>query len=433
MPRKSQPKEMRTKNRFPLEAFPASLFEGDAISVRGAGWGMCPLDITMDGHPAHVLRVSQGQWSGKQVRPDASGEFEFQVWSDGCKAGKHRIGVTSSSKHRTAARTIDVMERPGISLEADGEDNDVDLAYWRNRHFFNKRFAHLGYLPEGVRQAQVRSIRLLRQLKRRQLGGAAGTDMVDGNPPSMPQPGVCNWVPVGAGPVLNGPVVAYAGRTLCVAIDPAAPNTVYIGTAHGGVWKSTDGGQTWAPKSDYQTSLAIGAAVVDPSNSLRVFAGTGEYAGAVGTYYGSGLLRSGDAGNTWTELATATFPNDAISRILFDPTDATFQNMFLSSTRGVYQSTDAGTNWTQLRGGSASDLVVLIATGPPGSVQLIAGVNGSGLWTSMRKNGTWSAWTQIASAALPVNFARIALVQCKGSPQSIYAAFSSGGGIAGME
>ncbi len=62
-------------------------------------------------------------------------------------------------------------------------------------------------------------------------------------------PGVCNWNPVGTGPLVVGASQAWAGRTLAIAFDPITPSTVYIGTAGGGVWKSTDSGLSWSPNS----------------------------------------------------------------------------------------------------------------------------------------------------------------------------------------
>src|SRR6266496_4376287 len=247
-------------------------------------------------------------------------------------------------------------------------------------------------------------------------------------------PGVCNWNPVGTGPLVVGASQAWAGRTLAIAFDPITPSTVYIGTAGGGVWKSTDSGLSWSPKTDYQISLAVGALAIDLNNHLRVFAGTGEYNnGGVGTYYGNGVLRSLDGGETWTELATATFQRDEISRILFDPTDATSQRMFLSSATGVYESTDGGVNCAQLCAGSTSDLVVIVNPGPPSTATLIAAFYGSGLWISTRTGTTWSLWTQISNAAFPGSFGRIALGQSKNNPKTIYVLFAgTSSDIAGM-
>src|SRR5439155_26704244 len=144
--------------------------------------------------------------------------------------------------------------------------------------------------------------------------GAAG----GAGEPSHPVPGVCNWTPVGAGPLVVSPTLAFSGRVISIAFHPTNPAIIYAGAANGGVWKSTDNGQSWDPKSDYQNSLAIGALAIDPNDSQRIFAGTGQYGAAVGTFYGNGILRSIDGGNTWTELATAAFIRDEVSRLLFD-------------------------------------------------------------------------------------------------------------------
>ena len=106
--------------------------------------------------------------------------------------------------------------------------------------------------------------------------------------------------------------------------------------------------------------------------------------------------------------------------------------MFLSSTTGIYESTNGGTDWQPLRAGAASDLVLVKSNGTPDDFQLIAAFYGSGLWTSTWTGGAWSTWTQISNPAFPGSFFRIALGQLKNNPTAIYAAFSSGDGIAGM-
>ena len=198
----------------------------------------------------------------------------------------------------------------------------------RRADWFRRRFGHLGYIPEGIRVAQLGSVRI---------SGLAGTRSVRPVPrcPDSLSPASRNWTPVGPGPVIVSPTVAFSGRVISIAFDATNPNTIYIGAANGGVWKSTNRGVTWTPKSDYQNSLAIGALAIDPNNNQRIFAGTGQYGEAVGTFYGNGILYSSNGGDSWTELATSTFQRDEISQILFDPTDATSQRMFLTPARGV--------------------------------------------------------------------------------------------------
>ena len=89
------------------------------------------------------------------------------------------------------------------------------------------------------------------------------------------------------------------------------PNVVYIGGAQGGVWKTTngndaDGAITWTPLTDAQASLAMGAIAIDPNNTQTIYAGTGENSGSGDSYYGAGLLRSTDGGNSWTRVSNGT-------------------------------------------------------------------------------------------------------------------------------
>src|SRR5258708_3285232 len=108
-----------------------------------------------------------------------------------------------------------------------------------------------------------------------------------------------------------------SGRATAVAIDPADPtgNTVYIGVAHGGVWKSTNAATniannvSWTPLTDDQATLSTGAITIQPGNvdpgKSVVLVGTGEADNSADSYFGLGILRSADGGNTWTLSSTA--------------------------------------------------------------------------------------------------------------------------------
>jgi len=407
---------------------------GFDFRLRGSGWDVVPLEIALGKEPVRPQRILIGSPVIGGLRPAPDGEFLIELSARDLPVGKHRISVRAlcESLSLNASTSIEVVPYPARTrMPKETEDQarrrDIKAAggggpLMRQLHWFERRFGHLGFIPDGVRKVQIDSVRRLRRRR-------PEVFEFDNEPAGQPVPGTCNWTPVGPGPVIVSPTTAFVGRVISIAFDPNNPDTVYAGAANGGVWKSLDRGKTWSPKSDYQISLAIGSLAIDPNNPLRIFAGTGQYGAAVGTFYGNGILYSSNGGDSWTELATATFQRDEISRLLFDPTDGTSQKMLLSSRQGVYESVDGGVNWTLLRAGAASDIVAL-KSGP--NLQVIAGVDSVGLFTATRTGTTWSAWTQYSSTAFPTTFQRIVLGQCAKHPDKIYAGFSAGQGIAGI-
>ena len=108
-------------------------------------------------------------------------------------------------------------------------------------------------------------------------------------------------------------------------------------------------------------------------------------------------------------MRISRIPRAEVSRIAFDPTDATGQHVLLSSSIGVFESSDGGSNWTVLRAGAASDLVLFHPGGPPSRVTAVAAFESSGLWTATRQGGGWGAWAQLTGSAFPTTFDRITL------------------------
>lgn len=435
MPRKTVKPGDEREDRPALEVYPPAVLEGDQIIVRGSGWEDHSIKIEIDGKAVKPFRILLGFPTNDGVLPDATGSFVVRISTLGMKSGKHRIAATlapRTSKGR-AARSFEVSQRPRF----DPDGRPVDKPHFRELDFFERRFGHMGFVPPGVRRTQISEIRRLREkrdkIKRNLLQEKDLSVLL-----STLVPGVCNWNPVGAAPLLKAQypgdqAQSVSGRVLAIAIDPTSPatnRTVYIGTATAGVWKSTDNGETWSPKTDYMGSLAIGALAIDPNKPSRIFAGTGEYHGmgpGASVYYGYGLLRSEDGGESWKELATGQFERDEITRILFDPNDLSSQHMFLSSATGVYESYNGGTNWTPLvQGFPVSDLV-LFYDGSPAAITLIAAVDGMGLFKW--NQSIWPNWPSIKSAAFPTGpIGRIALGQSQNYPKNIYAAFSAAGG-----
>jgi len=174
-----------------------------------------------------------------------------------------------------------------------------------------------------------------------------------------------SWTSIGPYPIPNGQTQdienPVSGRTTAIAIHPTDPNTAYVGTAQGGVFRTKNAGQTWEPIFDNASSLAIGALALAPSDPTKLFVGTGEF--TVGSFigcsgfFGVGLYRVDDADTTATlvgpinpsiSLPTSSgtftfniFNGNSISKILVSPTDANI--VFVSTGPGVAGRADSCT------------------------------------------------------------------------------------------
>ena len=172
---------------------------------------------------------------------------------------------------------------------------------------------------------------------------------------------------------LEGPS-SVGGRVLDIAVDPDLKDTIFIATASGGVWKSTDAGTTFAPSWPHDQNQMIGALTNTKDGTL--FAGTGETGPGGGsiTYGGDGVYRSRDKGSTWQKVGLAN--TSRIGRIMVDPSNqnrilvAASGNLYKGTPdRGVYLSENGGDTWTQvLKGDNPTTGATDLASNHDGSI-----------------------------------------------------------------
>jgi hypothetical protein len=131
-------------------------------------------------------------------------------------------------------------------------------------------------------------------------------------------PVVSTWSPLGPAPIPNGQTdtseVPVSGRVTAIVVDPANENTVYAGTAQGGVYRSLDGGNSWTPIMDSAQSMAIGAITMDPTDATTLFVGTGEGNFSGDSFFGVGVYVIQNA-NTVTPIVSGPFNSDGVNDV----------------------------------------------------------------------------------------------------------------------
>lgn len=309
---------------------------------------------------------------------------------------------------------------PGASPEAEGEgEEEGEGPAGRANYFFEQRAYPRDTLPHA---ALVKAIKQTADMSASNFSAASTAN---------------TWELVGPAPMRNSYMGAVqidvSGRVTALAVDPsdASGDTVYLAAAQGGVWKTTNGGDSWTPLTDDQASLSMGALALAPSDPNVIYAGTGEPNSGLDNYYGAGVLKSTDGGASWTRHGASEFTGAGISSIVVHPQDP--NTVYAASSirvgqagpqtpeTGIFRSTDGGASWAKLlgcQGCSASDLVM----SPNDPRTLYAAFDGQGIFKTT--DGGVSNWTQLTNGLITSNFGRIELaIGAKGGQDYVYAGF----------
>lgn len=292
-----------------------------------------------------------------------------------------------------------------------GEEKDLDRPDLREQWFANGRTA-----PPGESRAALR-LRAHQQKLAMRAQREAAAEASGAEPAATSSAG---WTSLGPAPLdsnagFQQDYNLVSGRAIAVAIDPAdtSGNTVFVGGAFGGLWKSVNGADpsgpgavVWQPLLDNQPSLAVGAVALQPGNSNLILVGTGEANSAGDSYYGVGILRSTDGGITWSQPITAAQTGQSFLGIGFTKIAFSSQkpNLVVAATagdigfnrgreedgnataRGLYSSQDGGQTWSRVTltdnavPASATDVVFNASQGANGT--FYAFIRHHGLYSS---------------------------------------------------
>lgn len=239
---------------------------------------------------------------------------------------------------------------------------------------------------------------------------------------------------------------AMSGRVSALtAYNAGGKTTVYVGAASGGVWKSSDGGTTFKPVFDKQPVQSIGAVAVDPGKPQTVWVGTGEAWTRNSVSAGNGIYKSSDGGATWAHMGL--HESERITKIVVHPSqgDTVFAcvpgKLWSDSTdRGLYRTTDGGKNWSLvLKGPNASTGCSGVTLDPKNPLNMLAGTwdfrrkgwsfrsggdgpesaSGSAMYASSDGGATW---TEASAKGLPAKpWGRIEVVMAPSNAKIVYA------------
>lgn len=302
------------------------------------------------------------------------------------------------------------------------EESSYERLRQRQEWFVHQRAYPFAHIPAGARLGAIQQFRQMRRLEASQGHPFGKNYLASAQATGIDVASSLQWTQIGPQPSLGYWGIS-SGRATSVAVDPTNPEIAYLGTAGGGVWKTTDGGKNWNPVSDQEVSLAIGSLAIDPSNPLIIYAGTGEQDFSVDSYYGAGILKSTDGGQTWANIQTSFgYPSGGIGAIAIQPGHT---NVLLAAAAGsgVQRSTDSGMTWTPVLTGSDATAVVFDPSN--GSIAYaglgaIFGSSKNALYKSTDGGVTWT----LLGGGLPPVIGRVGLAHDPATTGVVYAAIA---------
>jgi uncharacterized repeat protein (TIGR01451 family) len=272
----------------------------------------------------------------------------------------------------------------------------------RNAFFMSRRTA--GTYPLDTEQAGIQ----------RAQGAGEAKALRKGTSPTGPTTFNSAWAGLGPNPIVQGlrspgPAQrfgAMSGRIGALAIRK--DGTILLAGAQGGIWKwsgdPATGVGSWTALTDGAISLAMGSLAVAPSNDSIVYGGTGEGHLSGDSYFGNGVLKSTDGGNTWNHVSGDYFRGVAISRLVVDPANA--DHVYAAVLRGrggsrrvtppvhsrfgIWESKDGGVSWTLLKEATEANGATDLEMDPQNTSILYASFWADAIYKSTNGGATWT-------------------------------------------
>jgi photosystem II stability/assembly factor-like uncharacterized protein len=229
------------------------------------------------------------------------------------------------------------------------------------------------------------------------------------------------------------------GRINTIEVHPTDPDIIYVGFARGGAWKTIDGGQNWTPIFDEQSYLTIGDITLDPGDPNTVFIGTGDPNISSLPGIGNGVFKSTDGGDSWTHLGLED--QRIVSKVIIDPSNSDIIYVGTmgipfepTSDRGLYKSIDGGASWEQVLFISEQTGVIDLLINPENPQILYAAgwdrlrnnfsstISGQGAKVYKTEDGGQN-WTILTGGLPQEDQGRIGLEMSATDPEVIYAEY----------
>ena len=225
-----------------------------------------------------------------------------------------------------------------------------------------------------------------------------------------------DWQPVGPFTITGtGSWSTGQGRVNTITVDPSNPNTIYIGTPAGGVWKSTTAGTNWTALGDNLPQIGVSGIAVDPNNSNILYISTGDCDAS--DTYSVGVLKSIDGGTTWNTTGLTFTDTDSYSGdIVINPTDSNM--VWVATSIGIYKSIDAGATFLLVRSGDFSQGRLRLKTDDP---TVMFAVSKDRFFKSIDSGSTFS----IITTGMPTSSGRLVMDVTAANPNVIYVLSSS--------